>query len=296
MLGPTAAGKSAIAEQLARRIGAVIVSVDSMQVYRGMDIGTAKALPDVRQRIPHFMIDIADPEHDYSVAEYQEAATRVVDRTLEKGVPVIVSGGSGLHFRSIVDPLSFPETDPETRGALEAAAPADLVSELLDADPAAGAHVDLANPRRVLRAVEIHRLTGETPTQRAADPRAVAVRSYEPVRPFTAVGVDPGGILAGRVADRFDTMLDAGLVAEVHALEGRWGTTASQAVGYKQLLPVVRGERSLGAGRDLAVTATVGLAKRQRTFFRRDPRIHWLKWHHDLDARVDAAHAALGAD
>jgi len=167
---------------------------------------------------------------------------------------------------------------------------------LLLADPAADQHVDLANPRRVLRAVEIVRLTGGTPSQRAGSNNAQAVRTYTPLYPFRAIGLDPGDRLGSRVMARFDAMLAGGLLDEVAELADHLGPTARQAVGYKELLGVVSGEYDLEAGRSLAIQATLGLAKRQRTFFRRDPRIRWLPWHDEAEQRVRTALAAIEDD
>lgn len=295
MLGPTAAGKSALAEILAERIGGEIVSVDSMQVYRGMDIGTAKPSLATREQIRHHLIDVAAPDEEVTVARFQEEGRAALDDIAARGATAIVTGGSGLHFRSLVDPLTFPPTDSVARTQLEAEEPEELRAELLDADPEAGRVVDLDNPRRVLRAVEVLRLTGATPTERAAGAEAEAVRSYQPTRSFTAVGVDPGDLLAERVAVRFDRMLDDGLLGEVAALQGRLGRTAAQAVGYRHLLEVVAGDSDLASARERAITATVALAGRQRTFFRRDPRVRWLPWHHDAGHMADEATRALEA-
>ncbi len=258
-----------------------------MQVYREMDIGTAKPPRAARDRFGYHLIDLVDPAEELTVAEYQETGLGVLDAA--GGQPVILAGGSGLHLRSLVDPLDFPPTDDELRAELEAFPHRDLVAELIEADAAAGENVDLSNPRRVLRAVEVLRLTGDTPSARAARPGAVAVRRYTAARPFVGIGVDPGDALAARVEARFDAMIERGLVGEVAGLAPRLGRTASQAVGYKQLLPVVAGEATLAVGRADAIAATLGLAKRQRTFFRRDPRIHWIPWHHDLEQRLTAA-------
>jgi tRNA dimethylallyltransferase len=149
--------------------------------------------------------------------------------------------------------------------------------------------VDLANPRRVVRAVEIQRITGRTPRARTGTSEAKAVREYRAVHDFTAVGVDPGGMLADRVTHRFDQMMEGGLLDEVAALAPRLGILARQAVGYKELLPVVDGVRSVDDGRELAIRATMALAKRQRTFFRRDPRIRWLAWQDDARNRTYSA-------
>lgn len=289
MLGPTAAGKSAVAEAMADQIGARIVSVDSMQVYRGLDIGTAKPHTDAKARYGYDMVDIAEPEDDYSAAEFQRAGTTALDRLADSNTPVILAGGSGLHFRALVDPLEFPPTDGGVRADLDSTSGSRLRAELLAADPNAANSVDLANPRRVLRAVEVHRLTGATPTDRSGGARASAVRQYREVRPFTAVGVDPGEAISVRVEERFDRMLSAGLLQEVERLASRLGPVASQAVGYKELLPVVTGSRTIEEARAGALRATRSLVKRQRTFFRRDPRIRWLAWEDDAERLARAA-------
>jgi tRNA dimethylallyltransferase len=289
ILGPTASGKSDLAAEVARRVGGEVVSVDSMQVYRDMDIGTAKPGAALRSEIPHHMLDLCDPEDEYSVAEFQETGHLVMATMRDRGCPAVVCGGSGLHFRSLVDPLEFPPTDGGLRAELEAVAPLDLSLELLAADPAAGEQVDLANPRRVVRAVEILRLTGETPSGRANTDTADAVRSYEPLHPFIGIGVDPGDGVRRRAERRLDAMLAAGLLDEVTRLASRLGVTASQAVGYKELLPVVTGNRDLASARDEVVAASLALAKRQRTFFGRDPRIDWVPWDDDPAVRWDMA-------
>ena len=294
MLGPTASSKSDVALGLAEQTRGEIVSVDSMQVYRGMDIGTAKPDAATRARIPHHLIDIVEPEDEFTAAEFQEAG-----RSALAGLPAdavtVIAGGSGLHFRALVDPMTFAPSDPEIRTELESSGPADLAVELLRADPGAGAVVDLANPRRVMRAVEIHRLTGLTPTERAATPEYSRLAAYEPLIPFTAVGFDPGDRLSDRVEERFGAMLERGLLDEVRDLAPRLGRTARQAVGYKELIPVIAGEASADEGREAAIRATLALAKRQRTYFRRDPRIAWIPWHDDPGVRLERALAALEA-
>jgi len=289
VVGPTAAGKSDLALAIARHLGGEIISVDSMQVYRGMDIGTAKPEPSTREEVPHHMLDLCDPADDFSVAEFQEAGRHAMSELSDLGVPAVIAGGSGLHFRSLVDPLEFPPTDVVLRAELEMAQHEDLSIELLAADPAASQHVDLANPRRVVRAVEILRLTGATPSSRATTEAARAVQHYQATIPFVGIGLDPGVSLRERSDVRMDAMLEAGLLEEVAELATRLGTTASQAVGYKELLPVVAGDRDLSTARDHAVAATVALAKRQRTFFCRDPRIDWIPWDDDASLRTDSA-------
>ena len=266
--------------RIARRTGAEILSVDSMQIYRRMDIGTAKPSPADRSEVRHHMIDVADPADSYSVAEFRAGALRAVE-SCER--PLLITGGSGLHFRAVVDPLDFGPTDRGVRVELEGEELGVLVAELLQADPEAGSHVDLDNQRRVVRAVEILRLSDATPSARATTSRASAVRSYESERPVVAVGLDPGDALPGRVVQRFDQMIEDGLQAEVEGLMHAWGPTASQAVGYRETARVVAGEWDAATGRRRAIDATTSLARRQRTFFRRDPRIEWLKWDDDPD-------------
>ena len=277
--------------QLAEDLGADIVSVDSMQVYREMDIGTAKPDTGQQRRVRHHLLDLVEPEVEFTVADYQAAAIEALNHLAAIGRRAILVGGSGLHFRSLVDPIDPAPTDPELRVELEAAPVGDLVDELRRHDPHAGSAVDLANPRRVVRAVEVLRLTGATPTQRAgATPDIV---DYRPARRFVAVGFDPGDELAERVDRRLAAMVDAGLLDEVARLRHRLGRTARQAVGYRQLLAVVEGGTSVGDGLAAARKATVALARRQRTFFRRDPRIRWLPWHDDIVHRVERARAVL---
>lgn len=275
--------------RLALAWDAEILSVDSMQVYRGMDIGTAKPTPAERAVVPHHMIDVADPSDEYDVATFQSAARDAIASVRERGRPVLIVGGSGLHLRVTVDPYTFGGHDPAVRADLEAAPVDELVVRLLEVDPLAGETVDLANPRRVIRALEIHAVDGVTPTERARAPERRAVEAYEPLIPFTAIGVDPGDELADRARTRVDEMLVDGLLDEVAELAPNLGRTAAQAVGYKELLPVVLGEADLWDGQEEVVRNTVALARRQRTYFRRDPRITWLPWHPDADRR----HAAL---
>ena len=281
---------------IAERTEAVILSVDSMQVFVGMDIGTAKPDPATRSRFGYRMIDVADPSEEYTVADFQVAGSAILDEIEAADGNAVIAGGSGLHFRSLVDPLSFPPTDAETRSELEAMSAEAVREELLAADPAVGEVVDLANPRRVLRAVEVLRLTNVTPSERAASGEAEAVRSYRAVRPFSAIGVDPGPIIGDRIERRFDEMLSAGLVAEVADLAPRLGRTARQAVGYRELLPTVEGAGDLESARSEAIRSTVSLAKRQRTYFGRDPRIQWIPWHHDTGKMLDKAIEALAKD
>ncbi|MGI9647881.1 MAG: tRNA (adenosine(37)-N6)-dimethylallyltransferase MiaA [Acidimicrobiia bacterium] len=290
MLGPTASGKSEVALALAQDLGAEIVSVDSMQVYRGMDIGTAKPSEDDRASTPHHLIDVVNPDEDFSVADSQRLGRTAIESASGS---VIIAGGTGLAFRAIVDPLQFPGQHPEARADLEALELGTLQVRLLEVDPTAGEHIDMANPRRLVRALEVHALTGQTPSERAATSEAAAVRAYESRFQFAAVGFDPGAGLQARAVARFDAMLADGLLDEVAGLASRLGRTAAQAVGYKELLPVVAGETTLDDGRDAAITATLAVAANQRTYFRRDPRIRWLEWDDDAGVRIEAARREL---
>ena len=270
--------------RLAEQLGAEIISVDSMQVYRGMDIGTAKPTMLERRGIPHHLIDVADPEEEFSVARFRRLGRQVLAGT---GAPVIlITGGSGLHFRALVDPMSFAPTDAGLRAELESRGAEALVEELLAVDPGARSHVDLANPRRVVRAVEIYELTGETPSTRAETALAGSVRRYVPELGFEAVGVDPGADLEHRIERRLSTMRAGGLVDEVRSLAPRMGRTARSAVGYREILAALDDELSLDDAFARAAANTKKLARRQRTWFQRDPRIRWIPWIEDVEQRA----------
>ncbi len=270
---------------MAEHFGGEVLSVDSMQVYRGMDIGTAKPTLLERRGIPHRMVDIVEPEDEFSVAEFRRLGREVIDGS---DVPVIViSGGSGLHFRALVDPMSFAPTDAALRAELETADNAVLVEELLSVDAGAGAHIDLANPRRVMRAVEVSRLTGETPSGRARSALAEDVRRYVPEIGFEAVGIDPGSELDDRIRVRLEAMRDGGLVEEVKMLRGRLGRTARNGVGYREILDAFEGIADIDESFTRIEANTRRLARRQRTWFQRDPRIRWIPWIEDVDQRTE---------
>ena len=260
-----------------------------MQVYRGLDIGTAKPDLATRRRFDYRMVDVADPEEEYGASRFQEEGRAAIDEITAANRNVVIVGGSGLYFRALVDPLEFPPTDAVLRAELEATPREDLVAELIATDPEVSSVMDLANPRRVVRAVEVQRLTGRTPRARANTAAADAVREYRSLQKFHAIGIDPGEALADRVARRFDRMIERGLLEEVASLAPRLGILARQAVGYKELLPVVEGRCALETGRELAVAATIALGRRQRTFFRRDPRIRWIAWQDDVGKTTQSA-------
>jgi tRNA dimethylallyltransferase len=261
-------------------IGAEIVSVDSMQVYRGLDIGTAKPTRSEQAEIRHHLIDLVEPEEEFSVARFQQEARRVVAAATT--TPLLLVGGSGLHFRAVVDPLEFEPTEAEVRSAVEALDDDQLRDELRRADPDLERVLDIHNRRRLVRSVEILRLTGRTPSARAASPARAAIEGYRALLPVRVAGIDPGAELAERVAGRVERMWEAGLVAEVEGLRDRLGNTAAGAVGYRQVLGLLAGETGLEETRAGVVTATLQLARRQRTWFRRDPRVVWQPWSNEV--------------
>ncbi len=293
VVGPTASAKSEVAMSLAERLGAEIISVDSIQVYRGMNIGAAKPSALMQARVRHHMIDLVDPHESFTVADFQRRARCVI---ADSTAPLIICGGSGLHFRAVVDPFTFPPHDPKIRATLDRLPPDAARARLLEADPEAGHHLDLSNPRRVARALEVLSLTGFTPSEQAEEPGRAQVNNYEPMVPFRAVGLDPGKNIRVRVVARLKAMQRAGFLDEVVGLAGRMGATASQAVGYRQLLAVARGEITEQEGFRQAERATLALVKRQRTFFRRDPRIRWLEWSSNPDERLGKVWEAFSGE
>lgn len=267
-------------------MGAEIISADSMQVYRGMNIGTAKPTVIERRGVVHHLIDVVEPEHEFTVAEYRRLGRKVIEAAR---VPLIITGGSGLHFRALVDPMSFAPTDEELRGDLEEQMLDDLVARLLEIDSEAGDHVDLANKRRVVRSLEIAELTGETPSSRARSAEAEDLRRYVPDIEFIAVGIDPGRALDERVEQRLAEMRQGGLLEEVKGLRHRLGRTARSAVGYREILDHLAGELTIDEAFEAIGHNTRRLARKQRTWFQRDPRIRWIPWMDDRIDRVDRA-------
>ncbi len=276
VVGPTAAGKSALSIALAHELGGEVINADSMQLYRGMDIGTAKLTPAERDGVPHHALDIWDVTEPASVAAYQEVARAAVDDVLGRGrVPLLV-GGSGLYVRAVLEEFAFPGTDPALRGRLEAelaaAGPAVLHHRLRERDPAAAAKILPSNGRRIVRALEVIEMTGAPFTASLPEPAP----HYASVQ----IGVDRDTAeLDDRIATRVDLMWAAGLVEEVAELAGRGlreGRTASRALGYQQALAELDGLLTPAEARAATTTATRRFVRRQRSWFRRDPRIHWL--------------------
>lgn len=259
-----------------------------------MDIGTAKPSQAVRDRIPYRMIDIAAPSEAMDARRFQGLGREAITNGLESHGRVIVAGGSGLHFRSLVDPMTFAPHDASVRDEFASLHNATAQARLRAVDPDADAVVDMNNHRRVVRALEIHEITGQTPSERHATPEAEALRRYTSLLPMAAFGVDAGKTSADRVGDRFASMLDDGLLDEVERLAPSLGQTASQAVGYKQLLEFVGGRSSIEEASERAMVATNALVKRQRTYFGKDPRIVWLPWQDETNARVADAVKTIG--
>ncbi|MCS0637644.1 tRNA (adenosine(37)-N6)-dimethylallyltransferase MiaA [Streptomyces sp. LP05-1] len=276
VVGPTAAGKSDLGVLLAEKLGGEVVNADSMQLYRGMDIGTAKLTPGERGGVPHHLLDVWDVTEAASVAEYQRLARAEIDRLLAAGRYPILVGGSGLYVRGAIDALEFPGTDAAVRARLEAElaerGSGVLHARLAAADPAAARAILAGNGRRIVRALEVIEITGRPFTANLPGP--------DPVYDTVQIGVDVARPeLDERITVRVDRMWEAGLVDEVRALEAaglREGRTASRALGYQQVLAALAGECTEEAARAETVRATKRFARRQDSWFRRDPRVHWL--------------------
>lgn len=276
VVGPTAAGKSDLGVFLARRLGGEVVNADSMQLYRGMDIGTAKLTPEERGGIPHHLLDIWDVTVAASVAEYQKLARAQIDRLLADGRWPILVGGSGLYVRGAVDQLEFPGTDPVVRAALEEEltlrGSGALHARLAAADPEAGRAILPSNGRRIVRALEVIEITGR--------PFTANLPGHDSVYDTVQIGVDvTRPELDERIAARVDRMWADGLVDEVRTLaeQGlREGRTASRALGYQQVLAALAEECTEEEARAETIRATKRFARRQDSWFRRDPRVHWL--------------------
>lgn len=277
VVGPTASGKTEAALSLASSLDAEIASVDSMLVYRGMDIGTAKPSQGQRAAVRHHLIDLVGPSEPFSVAAYQARGRAAVAEIAGRGRRTLLAGGSGLYFRALVDDLRFPGTDAATRTLLETelqviGAP-HLYARLADLDPAAAAKIEPANTRRTVRALEVAAISGR--------PFSDFAQRWDryPTHRVRAAGLDvPREVLAARIRARVHRMLEAGWLDEVRGLVGRgfgaW-LTSTQAIGYAELALHLQGRNSLEDAVELTVKRTKNLARRQAAWFRRDPRIRW---------------------
>lgn len=272
---------------IARRLGnAEIISVDSMQVYREMDIGTDKPPAAVRAEIPHHLVDVADPSEDYSLTMFQEAARQARSEIAERGRVAVLVGGTGLYHRAVIDDLEIPGRYPEAGAALEEEADTEVLHRrLAELDPVAAARMEPTNRRRIVRALEVtvgsgHPFSSYGPGLSTYPPRDVA-----------QFGLSlPRAEIDRRIEQRYHQQMEAGFLAEVEALADRQpplSRTASQALGYKELLAHLNGEMSLDVAVALAVARTRKFARRQERWFRRDPRIAWLEADDDAELLAD---------
>ena len=276
--GPTASGKTSLSIALAKELDAEIVSCDSMQVYRRMDIGTAKPSPEEREGIPHHMLDVAEPSEDFSVSRYCEMATPIVDSILAKGKTCIIVGGTGLYMDSLIrgnDFAPFPSTG--MREKLEAQPIEEVFSQLQAVDPEAAARLHLSDKKRIIRAMEVYLETGETITAHNQRTQAIPPR-YAPV--WFALEDENRQDLYDRIDRRVEVMLEMGLVQEIRDLLDSGipaSCTAMQAIGYKEFLAAMEGKISVSEAAAQVQQASRHYAKRQLTWFRRNPNIHWLR-------------------
>jgi tRNA dimethylallyltransferase len=292
VVGPTAVGKSELALDLAERLGGDVVNTDAMQLYRGMDIGTAKVPLAERRGIAHHLLDVLDVTETATVAEFQGWARAAIADCRGRGVVPVLVGGSALYTRAVLDHFEFPGTDPVVRARLDAEldeqGPAAMHGRLAAVDPEAAAQILPTNGRRVVRALEVIELTGR--------PFTATLPSREYVDPDTVqVGLDcPRAVVDERIEQRVRSMWDAGLVDEVRALEDqglREGRTASRALGYQQVLDFLAGECTEEQAFTATVTGTRKFARRQDSWFGKDPRIHWVPW--DAPDRPDQARSHI---
>lgn len=290
IVGPTASGKSAVAELVALALGSSVVSVDAMQVYRGMDVGTAKT-PPAERRCPLLMVDVADPLEDYSVQRFQAEARACVDRLLSEGRVPVLAGGTGLYLNAVIDEMSFPagEKDGELRRRYEALAreegPLALHGLLASRDPASAALIHPNNVRRVVRALEML----DEGTSYAAHHEGLHERAAHYDALVWGLSMSRERLYA-RIDGRVDQMVAAGLVDEVRGLAARGLShelTAGQAIGYKEVLEALSGSCTLDEALERVKLRTRRYAKRQLSWFRHDPRVRWI----DLD-EVDCEEAA----
>ena len=276
--GPTATGKSDLALEVAERFDGEIINADSMQLYKGMDIGAAKLTLEERKGIPHHLLDILSVSQDASVAAYQELARSAINEIQNRKKAAIVVGGTGLYIKSIVDEMNFPETDPELRAKLESEAEllgtAELYSRLRLLDPEAAAAIEPANTRRIIRALEVIEVTGKPYS--ANLPSDTSLRFPDALHIGLAMERTS---LAPRIEARVHRMFDQGLINEVERLLGEGlleGTTAQRAIGYAQVISLINGQISKEQAIEETIVATRQYVRRQETWFKRDQRIQWI--------------------
>lgn len=296
VVGATATGKSELGIALAKRLGGEVINADSMQLYQGMDVGTAKLASDEWQGVAHHLLDIWPVTKTASVAEYQELARTAIERLLDRGTTPILVGGSGLYIRAVLDPMTFPGTDASVRAALEAelaaVGPAVLHARLAAADPATAAAILPSNGRKIVRALEVAAIGGGSFTG--------TMPPYASIYDAVLIGLDrPTADLDERLTHRVDLMWQRGLVDEVRHLADhaglRDGLTARRALGYKQVLALLDGQCTAEQAREQTVQATKRFVRRQRSWFRPDPRIRWIDAGRSDLVEVALAEIAAGA-
>ncbi|WP_371403580.1 tRNA (adenosine(37)-N6)-dimethylallyltransferase MiaA [Kribbella sp. NBC_00662] len=279
VVGPTAAGKSDLAVALSKHLGGEVVNADAMQVYRGMDIGTAKISTAERDGVPHHLLDILDVTETATVAEFQQLARAAIDDCIDRERTPVLAGGSALYIRAILDDFVFPGTDPEVRARLEAELEAHgsgaLHARLQATDPKAAEQILPSNGRRIVRALEVVEITG--------GPYVATLPEHRYVYPGAIqLGLDvPRPELDARIDLRVDRMFDAGFVAEVRGLLDKGlieGKTANRALGYSQVIALLNGEIDEKQARERTAQATRRFARRQDSWFRKDQRISWLQY------------------
>ena len=293
--GATATGKSDLAIALAQELQGEIINADSMQLYQGMDIGTAKLPFEERAGIPHHLLDLVPVNQDVTVAWYQTQARAKVDELLSQNIPVIVVGGTGLYIKALLDDLNFPDTDPIIRQRItdeaEVAGAEAMHAKLATLDPAAALAIPVANIRRVIRALEVIELTGEPYT--SSLPRQDSTRYPDAIQIGLAMEREH---LGERINTRVDRMWDQGLVDEVETLIDQGlleGSTAQKAIGYSQIIAMKHGLTTEDEAKEETKRATRQYARRQETWFSRDTRITWLSAHSTTKARLEVALATI---
>tara|TARA_B110000008_G_C16957780_1_gene558891 strand:- start:1504 stop:2445 length:942 start_codon:yes stop_codon:yes gene_type:complete len=276
IVGPTAAGKSALAMELARIDDSIeLLSVDSMQVYRGMDIGTAKPTISEQQEVRHHLIDMVEPKDSFTFVEYQNEYKKLLIELKSREAQPLLVGGTGLYLRAAIDDLTPPPQFPEVMAQLETEIDTELLHRrLVELDPAAAAKMDSKNRRRIARALEVTLGSGKPFSSFGP-----GLDKYEEA-PYELIGIEiDRSLLDLRIVERYEMQMDMGFLDEVRRLsDGEMSVTASQALGYKELLAYLRKETSLEEALATAIQRTKRFARRQQRWFRRDPRIHWIEF------------------
>ncbi|MBQ1898476.1 MAG: tRNA (adenosine(37)-N6)-dimethylallyltransferase MiaA [Ruminococcus sp.] len=280
VIGPTASGKTALSVEIAKRFGGEIISADSMQIYKYMDIATAKPTEDEKQGIPHHLMDFVEPSESFSVARFCELAAKAINDIADRGMLPVIAGGTGLYVDSLLNGMQFE--DQQINQVLRTSLSMELqekgIDHMLDVirafDPASAERLSVErNPKRIIRCIEVYRLTGTTQTELNE-----LQQRYD--APYDALKIGLSALdreyLYDRIDRRVDLMMENGLLEEARRFyDGDFGSTASAAIGYKELLPYLKGEQELEICVGNLKRATRRYAKRQQTWFKRDPAVHW---------------------